>query len=434
MAKAFLGAVRAAALAATSTGALIASSPAPAQAAQATPSASTPPPASAQAQSDVLGVAPADQTAPDTATSSADVVVRGVRNAQRAAVDIKRNSAEIVDSIVADDIGKLPDTTIADSLQRVPGVQIDRSAGEGSSVNIRGLGQVLTTLNGERFIGGSNIDGAQPNFTDIPPTLFSGVDVYKSPAARLLEGGVSGIIDLKTRRPFDLSKGWTATVSADNTYGSRSNDWSHSASALLGYHGDRWGLLVAGSYSDEKLANISNNTGNSWLATTDTVSGRDLRGDGTVGVAANSGLDPNTGYFAVGNYAYQPAVASFTNQTTDRQRLGLNASGQAQLSDSLTLTGDVAYTRLNNHDRDVAVQLNSGYGPLPLLAGSQVDGNGVVTVGHFQLPQFVVHTDSTPARSHALNTNLQLAFDNGGRFKGSLRWVHADASRDSSSS
>lgn len=403
--------------------------------AQAQPGTSASPDSAAAVPAGAEPVGLAEQAQGTSGDSGPDIVVRGVRAAQRAAVDIKRNSAEIIDSIVAEDIGKLPDTTIADSLQRIPGIQITRSAGEGSSVNIRGLGQVLTTLNGERFIGGSNIDGAQPNFTDIPPTLFSGVDVYKSPAAKLLEGGVSGIIDLKTRRPFDLHKGFTATGSADNTYGSRSKDWSGSASGLLGYHGDRWGLLVAGSYSDEKLANISNNTGNSWLAVTDQFAGRDLRGDGVVGTKnASEAMSPNTGYFGTGNYAYQPAVVSLTNQTTERQRLGVNASGQFRISDSLTLTGDAAYTRLDQHDRDVAVQLNSGYAALQLFPGSQIDRNGVVGVGHFQLPQFVVHSDSVPSRSEALNTNLQLDFNNGGRFKGSVRWVHANAKRDSQSS
>src|SRR5690606_14780061 len=81
-----------------------------------------------------------------------EIVVRGVRASQAQAIDIKRNSRTVVDSIVAEDIGKLPDVTITDSLQRVTGVQITRTAGEGSSLNIRGMPQVLTTLNGEQFL------------------------------------------------------------------------------------------------------------------------------------------------------------------------------------------------------------------------------------------------------------------------------------------
>ncbi|RYY13759.1 MAG: TonB-dependent receptor, partial [Alphaproteobacteria bacterium] len=147
----------------------------------------------------------------EVVSNEQDIVVTGVRGAQQKAINVKREASQIVDSIAAEDIGKLPDVTIADSLQRVTGVQITRSAGQGASVNIRGLANVLTTLNGEQFLGASNITGAQPNLTDIPSTLFAGVDVIKSPTAGDLTGGNSGIIALKTRRPFDLHKGLTAT-------------------------------------------------------------------------------------------------------------------------------------------------------------------------------------------------------------------------------
>lgn len=359
------------------------------------------------------------------ASDAGDVVVLGVRGAQKAAVDLKRSATQIVDSIVAEDIGKLPDTTIADSLQRVTGVQIDRTAGEGGGVNIRGLGQVLVTLNGEQFLGGQSIDNAQPNFTDIPPTLFSGVDVFKSPTARQLEGGVSGIIDLKTRRPFDLKHGITLSGSAEGQYGDRVKKINQTYSALAGYHTDRFGLLVAGSYSKADLANIRIDTGNSWLVSTDALSGRDLRGDGDIGTTNVPGNK---------DYVYQPAVVSASNQRTNRERIGANVSAQYKLTDQLTLTADGAYTRLDDRTRAVNLQLNSGYAPRPLLAGSQVDANGVVTKANFALPGFAENSIATNSKSRTYNTNLELTYDNGSNFKGTLRWVHADAKRDSVSS
>ena len=155
-----------------------------------------------------------------------EVVVSGVRGAQEAAIEVKREAPQIVDSISAEDIGKLPDVTITDSLQRVPGVQIRRSAGEGSQLNIRGMQQVLVTLNGEQYLsagggdefGQPNIGRAQPDFVDIHPTQFSGVDVVKSQTASNLEGGISGSVSLKTRRPFSLPLGFTATGSAETSY------------------------------------------------------------------------------------------------------------------------------------------------------------------------------------------------------------------------
>ncbi|XHI63829.1 hypothetical protein ABZP12_00941 [Xanthomonas euvesicatoria] len=140
----------------------------------------------------LAGGASAQDTATAPGVTELDkVMVKGVRGAQAEAIENKRSAAQIIDSISAEDIGKLPDVTITDSLQRVPGVQIRRSAGEGSQLNIRGMPQVQTTMNGELYLsagggdqyGQPNIGRAQPDFVDIPPTLFSGVDVIKSPTA-----------------------------------------------------------------------------------------------------------------------------------------------------------------------------------------------------------------------------------------------------------
>src|SRR5437660_5026172 len=131
-----------------------------------------------------------------------EVVVSGIRASLQTAQDIKKNSDQIVDSIVAEDIGKLPDINVSDALQRVTGVQIGRDVGEGSSVAIRGLPQIETTLNGrEAFTAGG---GRVFNFEDVPAELLKGLDVYKSPTANLVEGGIGGTIDLRTRRPFDF--------------------------------------------------------------------------------------------------------------------------------------------------------------------------------------------------------------------------------------
>ena len=89
---------------------------------------------------------PADSAAP---AGGDEIVITGIRGSQERAVAIKREATSVVDSISAEDIGKLPDVTISDSLQRIPGVQILRSAGEGSTINIRGLPQVVTLMNGE---------------------------------------------------------------------------------------------------------------------------------------------------------------------------------------------------------------------------------------------------------------------------------------------
>ena len=95
-----------------------------------------------------------------------EVVVTGVYASQRNAVNTKRDAASVVDAISAEDIGKLPDITISESLQRIPGVQIERTAGEGGPVQIRGLSNVATSLNGETFLSATTIDSSGADFGD----------------------------------------------------------------------------------------------------------------------------------------------------------------------------------------------------------------------------------------------------------------------------
>jgi TonB-dependent receptor len=125
-----------------------------------------------------------------------EVTVTGVRQSQIRAIELKRLAPSIQDSISAESIGQLPDVTITDALQRITGVQIDRDAGVGTSVDVRGLPQVGTMLNGEVFITPDQIDSQQPDFTTLPATLFNQVDVIKSPTASQTEGGISGSLDL----------------------------------------------------------------------------------------------------------------------------------------------------------------------------------------------------------------------------------------------
>lgn len=149
-----------------------------------------------------------------------EVVVTGVRAAQERAINIKRNSAAVVDSISAEDIGKLPDTTISDSLQRVTGVQINRSAGQGGIISIRGSGEVLTTMNGELFLTAENILDSKANYQDVPSSLITGSNVYKSMSAKQLEGGIGGSVDLLARKSLTLDGGLNTSARVQASTGS----------------------------------------------------------------------------------------------------------------------------------------------------------------------------------------------------------------------
>lgn len=139
------------------------------------------------------------------ADGEGDIVVKGFRESLARAATIKRNEATVSDVIAAEDIGKYPDVNIAESLQRVTGVQITRNRGAGSAISVRGLSPsfVATELNGRQIVSGG---GRTFNFLSLSPDFVSAVVVEKSPTASAIEGGLSATVDVRTARPLDVGK------------------------------------------------------------------------------------------------------------------------------------------------------------------------------------------------------------------------------------
>lgn len=159
----------------------------------------------------------------DQAKNPAVVVVSSQRAALQSAQKLKQDADEVVDSIVAEDIGKLPDRSVTEVLQRIAGVTIDRNmAGdpnrqsvEGSGVSVRGLTYVRSEVNGrDAFSAGG---GRSLGFSDVAPELMAGVDVYKNPSAEQIEGAVAGLVNLRTAMPFNY-KGFKGTVGVSESY------------------------------------------------------------------------------------------------------------------------------------------------------------------------------------------------------------------------
>jgi TonB-dependent receptor len=184
------------------------------------------------------------------------IVVEGVRASLRTAQEVKRDEPEITDSIVADDIQKLPDFSITDALQRVTGVQITRDKGKGNKVTVRGLTLTETTLNGREIFSINDAEGfgRSFNFTAIAPELVSAIAVYKTSSARQIEGGVGGTVDIRTYHPFDF-EGSKAAGAIKGSYGDLAEKTGLQLSALLS---NRWetsewgefGILVDVSFQD----------------------------------------------------------------------------------------------------------------------------------------------------------------------------------------
>jgi len=193
-----------------------------------------------------------------------DIFVIGKHASLASAQEIKRDKIEIVDSVVADDINKLPDINVTDALSRITGVQILRDRGEGSGVAIRGLSQMETLLNGrEIFTAGW---GRTLDFADIPSEMLAGIDVYKTASASQIEGGVGGTVDLRTRRPFDF-EGQQLLGSARVIHGDLVDDERPQFSTLLS---DRWrtehfgefGALLNAAYQERAWREDQNSFGN----------------------------------------------------------------------------------------------------------------------------------------------------------------------------
>src|SRR5262245_32592669 len=214
---------------------------------------------SADAQGPVQPNAPTTPSAKNAEESKEETVtVVGVRQSQIRAIEVKRLAPSIQDSISAESIGQFSDVTITDALQRITGVQINRDAGVGTTVDVRGLPQVGTMLNGEVFITPDQIDSQQPDFTTLPATLFNQVDVIKSATASQTESGISGSLDLHTYRPWDLPHGFTYSYSANAERGYTTRKTGPEASALVAYNADgRWGLQISGDFSDTTRHNAN---------------------------------------------------------------------------------------------------------------------------------------------------------------------------------
>ncbi|WP_447728113.1 TonB-dependent receptor [Sphingomonas koreensis] len=196
--------------------------------------------------------APADSAEPE-------IIISGIRGSLTSAQALKRNADQVVDSIVAEDIGKLPDVNVTEALQRVSGIQVGRDRGEGAGITIRGLSQVASTFNGRSGGSGRGVD-----LENIPAELIARVDVYKTPSADLVEGGIGGLINVVTRKPLDKS-GFTLSGSARGRYSDLPDKVDPMFSALVSNSwnvGDgEFGILVAGSFQQRAFESHVVNVG-----------------------------------------------------------------------------------------------------------------------------------------------------------------------------
>jgi iron complex outermembrane receptor protein len=274
---------------------------------------------------------PASTSDKSSTTTVKEVVITGVRQSVLNAQKIKKDSDQVMDSIVAEDVNKLPDDNVAEALQRVTGVQITRNADEGSSVVIRGLPQVITLLNGRDLF---TTTGRYVALADIPAAFLQKVDVYKSNEADMMEGGIAGTIDVRMHRPFDFP-GLEVSASGRDIYSSLSHRQDPNAAVLIS---DRWqtpagqfGALIGLSYQERHYRNeIIDNFVQEGLLTAPPSVGN------PTGNWAGSGPTPTNVFFA--NNIGQQEIQG------DRRRPAANFALQWRPNDELELYAEGFYT------------------------------------------------------------------------------------------
>ncbi|WP_076070460.1 TonB-dependent receptor [Sphingomonas montana] len=273
-------------------------------------------------------------------TGGESIVVTGRRAALEAAVERKRRSETIVDSVVADDAGKLPDNSITEVLQRVSGVSIVRFAAlndpdhfsvQGSGVQVRGLTGVASRLNGREIFSANN--GRAILWSDVTPELMAAVDVYKASTADLIEGGTGGQIDLRTKMPFDFNGKFHVAGTAELSLGDRANKADPMGSVLVTDTFDtpigRIGLLADIAYS--QFSSLSQFLRTEPYYKTN-VGGQDR--------------------FIPGGFAYGDEEFQY-------RRNGIYGAVQWAPSDSLTFTGSFFQSRYKSTSDDFGAQVSS---------------------------------------------------------------------------
>lgn len=325
------------------------------------------------------------QSADDEGAEQAEevIVVTGIRGSLSAAADIKRNSDLIVDAITSEDIGKFPDSNVSESLQRISGVSIDRSGGEGQFVTVRGFGPEFNTVlvNG-RTIATENA-GREFSFDLLAAELISGAEVFKSSGARLQDGGIGSTINIKTARPFDLDP-MTVVVTAKGQYEEKTDNIQPQGFGLVS---SQWadgtiGALLAVSYQRRKTR-------------TDFVETRGFNVDVDL---APVGLD---GAFIPQNY--DQIVNS-----EDRERIGINGTVQFQPSDALLLTLDGLYNKftVESDARSIGHWFDQGVGG-GITSATVDENNTVVGLTRNGFSDFIVRSFNRPTKTRAFGGNLE---------------------------
>ncbi|NIA54335.1 TonB-dependent receptor [Massilia sp. TW-1] len=371
-----------------------------------------------------------DATAAADTGSTTTVVVTGQRRALETAQKIKQEAEQVVDSVVADEAGKLPDKSITEVLQRVVGVTMDRNrsrsnnsplggdslafSAEGSGVQVRGLSWGSSTLNGrESFSAGW--PGRELSWSDVPPELMAAVDVYKNPSSELVEGGISSQINLRTRLPFD-QKGAMGALSLSDNYTALGKK---NSPAVSGLYSNRWntrygefGALVDLSYNKFKSRYDSMGLSAYYPRTNDVVPGKTVWVPDSASWGTGDGVSERKGFYGALQWKkdnFETALTYFDSDYT-----------QTDANHSIFTAGAYAYdTQYSNAKFDDKGVFQSGTLTYPAGKGLNQYAAGGLNMGT------TANLSHVGARTRELAWNAKWRANESWVFQNDLQWVHA---------
>ncbi len=334
-----------------------------------------------------------DAANPAAEEEEAAIVVTGYRASLQSAVNAKKKSDQIVESVSAEDIGKLPDASIGESIARLPGLTSQRLNGRANVIAIRGLGPDFsqTLLNGREQT--STGDNRAVEFDQYPSEIVSRVDVYKTPSASLIGQGLVGTVDIRTIRPLEAGKkilaiGGRGSLAALGALNARSKKFGYRANATFvdQFADDTLGLALSASYVNEPY---QAKEFNAW-------------GYNSVSVGA------------LNNQALIGGSKSFVT-STELKRLGLNGTVQYKPSDQVMMTFDGFYSNFNDDQSKRGIELPLGFFAFGVTGdpATAVARDGQVVSGTFTNVRGVVRNDIFQRKADLLSFGYNAKFDSG---------------------
>jgi iron complex outermembrane receptor protein len=294
------------------------------------------------------------QASSPTQESLEEVVVTGYRQSLNVALDDKRDAVGSVDAIVAEDIADFPDLNLAEAIQRIPGVSIQRDAGEGRQITVRGLGPEFTRvrLNGMEAMsanGGTDAAGGTNrarnfDFNTFASELFNSITVRKTASADVEEGSLGATVDLRTGRPFDY-EGFTVVTSVQGSFNDLSEDVDPRAAVLMSntWGDGKFGALISAAYTERRLID----EGSSAVRWARPAGGFNSLAAGYAGAPTLAQL----------NAAFVPRIPRYDYYEHDQDRLGLTAALQFAPTDSTQINLDALYSKFKAERREIFLEI-----------------------------------------------------------------------------